>query len=159
MTEQIIHIAIVASEVPPRSQRSSYPEPFASMMNGREKRPLGKIFGLSNFAVNLTTLEPGSISALRHAHVRQEEFAYVLEGYPTLVTDAGCVQLGPGMCAGFMAGTGNAHQLRNQTEAPVVYLEIGDNTPDDQATYPDDDLVARREGNGWKFYHKDGSLY
>ncbi len=30
------------------------------------------------------------------------------------------------MCAGFKAGTGNAHRLLNETHIPVTYLEIGD---------------------------------
>lgn len=59
-----------------------YPEPFASRMSGREKRQLGDAFQLKNFGVNLTTLAPGAVSALRHAHTRQDEFVYVLQGNP-----------------------------------------------------------------------------
>ena len=51
---------------------------------GRVKRPLGDLFGLANFGVNLTTLRPGAVSALRHAHAKQDEFVYMLEGRPTL---------------------------------------------------------------------------
>ncbi len=61
-------IAIAAAEAPPRTKPSNYPEPFASRMQGREKRPLGNVFGLTNFGVNQTRLSPGSASALRHAH-------------------------------------------------------------------------------------------
>ena len=89
--------------VAPRAKRSIYPEPFASMMQGREKRQLGEAFGLSNFGVNLTTIAPGGMSALRHRHAVQDEFIYVVEGHPTLVTDAGDTELAPGMCAGFKA--------------------------------------------------------
>ena len=46
------------------------------------------------------------------------------------------------MCAGFKAGTGDAHQLINETDEEVVYLEIGDRTAGDAVTYPDDDLAA-----------------
>ena len=45
--------AVSASDVPPRSKPSNYPEPFASRMAGRIKRPLGDVFGLKNFGVNL----------------------------------------------------------------------------------------------------------
>ena len=34
-------VAILASEAPVRTKPSNYPEPFASRMTGREKRPLG----------------------------------------------------------------------------------------------------------------------
>ena len=74
-------------------------------MQGREKRPLGDLFGLTNFGVNLTTLAPGAVSALRHAHNTQDKFIYILEGHPTLHTDEGRTRLSPGMCAGFKKST------------------------------------------------------
>lgn len=152
-------IAILAAEVPPRSKPSVYPEPFASRMAGREKRQLGEIFGLTNFGVNLTRLAPNAVSALRHAHSKQDEFIYILQGHPTLHTDAGRSQLSPGMCAGFKAGTGNSHCLLNETSVDVVYLEIGDRTPGDEGSYPDDDLKAELVDGLWKFAHKDGTPY
>ncbi|MBS1191540.1 MAG: Cupin 2 protein [Rhodocyclaceae bacterium] len=152
--------AIVAQEAPPRTKPSNYPEPFASRMAGREKRPLGDLFGLTNFGVNLTRLVPGAGSALRHAHTKQDEFLYILAGHPVLITDAGETTLHPGMCAGLKAGTGNGHQLVNRTDEEVLYLEVGDRTPGDSASYPDDDLQAVLDGNGkWQFLHKDGSPY
>jgi uncharacterized cupin superfamily protein len=153
-------IAITALDAAPRTKPSNYPEPFASRMAGREKRPLGDLFGLSNFGVNLTRLVPGADSALRHAHTKQDEFVYVLEGHPVLITDQGETPLAPGMCAGFKAGTGNGHQLVNQTDADVLYLEVGDRTAGDTGTYPDDDLQAVVGPDGqWQFAHKDGTPY
>jgi uncharacterized cupin superfamily protein len=96
-------VALEASTVAPRAKSSNYPEPFFSRMAKREKRPLGTPFGLVNFGVNLTRLFPGGESALRHAHTMQDEFIYVLEGEPTLITDEGETLLKPGMCAGFKA--------------------------------------------------------
>ena len=152
--------AILAAQAAPRSKPTNYPEPFASRMRGREKRPLGDVFGLTNFGVNLTRLAPGAISALRHAHTKQDEFVYILEGHPILVTDAGETALAPGMCAGFKAGTGDGHHLVNRSAQDVVYLEVGDRTPGDQGTYPDDDLRAVLGADGkWRFTHKDGTPY
>jgi len=152
-------VALVAGDVPPRAKSSNYPEPFFSRMSGRVKRPLGDLFGLANFGVNLTRLLPGAASALRHAHTMQDEFVYILEGRPTLVTDAGRTRLGPGMCAGFKGGTGDAHHLVNETAEDVVYLEIGDRTPGDGAVYPDDDIAAVAVDGKWRFTHKDGTPY
>lgn len=151
--------AVVASEVAPRAKSSNYPEPFASQMAGREKRQLGEVFGLANFGVNLTRMVPGSISALRHSHSRQDEFIYVLEGTPTLLTAAGETQLEPGMCAGFKAGSGGGHQLANRSSEVVVYLEVGDRTAGDSVFYPDDDIEAYLENGGWRFRHKNGQPY
>lgn len=156
-------IAVLAKDVAPRAKPSVYPEPFASRMAGREKRALGDVFGLSNFGVNLTRLQPGAISALRHAHTQQDEFVYILEGVATLITGEGETTettLAAGMCAGFKAGTGNAHQLVNRSTAVVVYLEVGDRTAGDAGSYPDDDLQAKLGSDGkWQFLHKDGKPY
>jgi uncharacterized cupin superfamily protein len=128
-------------------------------MAKREKRPLGDLFGLKSFGVNLTRLSPGGESALLHQHSRQDEFVYILAGEPTLVTDIGEVILAPGMCAGF-AAQGIAHQLVNRTEKDVVYLEIGDRADGDMVSYPNDDLQAVLGVDGkWKFTHKDGRSY
>ena len=152
-------VAVVAAEAPARAKSSNYPEPYFSRMLKREKRPLGDLFGLANFGVNLTRLAPGGESALRHAHAKQDEFVYILEGRPTLVTDAGRTPLSTGMCAGFRAGTGDAHHLVNETGEDVVYLEIGDRTPGDSATYPDDDLAVVMVDGKWRFSRKDGTPY
>jgi len=159
MSEQATPIAVDAREVPPRAKPSSYPEPFAARMAGREKRQLGEVFGLASFGVNLTTLAPNAESALRHAHTRQDELVYILQGRPTLYTDAGPTQLAPGMGAGFRAGSGDAHHLINETGEEVVYLEIGDRSPGDHGTYPDDDLQAQKVNGQWQFTHKDGTPY
>ena len=93
-----------------------------------------------------------------HRHTRQEEFIFVLSGKPTLRTNEGEFKLAPGMCAGFPAG-GIAHHLVNNTDAPVVYLEIGDRTTGDEGHYPEDDLLAVMEKGSWVFKHKDGTVY
>lgn len=152
-------IAIRATEAPARTRSSNYPEPFAARMAGRQKHPLGDLFGLANFGVNLTRLAPNAMSALRHAHSKQDEFIYILQGHPTLHTDEGRTRLAPGMCAGFKAGTGNGHHLVNETPEEVVYLEVGDRTPGDEGTYPDDDLKAVAVEGKWRFTRKDGTPY
>ena len=159
MTAPSSPVALVALDVPPRARATTYPEPFATRMAGRVKRALGEPFGLGHFGVNLTRLAPGAVSSLRHAHSRQDEFVYILQGRPTLHTDIGRVVLGPGMCAGFKAGSGDAHHLVNESEDDVLYLEIGDRTPGDAARYPDDDLQAELVNGQWHYAHKDGTPY
>ena len=123
-------VAIKAREAPPRIKASNYPEPFFSRMAGREKRPLGDLF------------------------------IYVLEGNPTLITDGGETLLEPGMCAGFKAGTGDAHHLVNRTSSDVLYIEVGDRTTGDEGSYPDDDIQAVLGADGkWRFTRKDGTPY
>lgn len=150
--------SLPALEIPPRARPSHYPEPFASRMQGRIKRQLGDHFGLRNFGVNLTMLQPGACSALYHRHTLQDEFIFILEGEVVLLADGHEQVLTPGMCAGFAAG-GVAHQLQNRSAARATYLEIGDRTAGDCASYPDDDLVAASVEGRWVFTHKDGTPY
>jgi uncharacterized cupin superfamily protein len=150
--------AVVAAEAPPRTKPTIYPPEFAARVAGRVKRPLGDLFGLSNFGVNLTRLPPGVQSALLHRHSKQDELIYILEGRPTLATDEGETELRPGMCAGFPAG-GTAHQLINRTTEDVVYLEVGDRTPGDEGIYPNDDLRVVSVDGAWRVLHKDGTPY
>jgi uncharacterized cupin superfamily protein len=152
-------LAVRADAVPPRTKHSNYPEPFFSRMTGPVKQQLGNFFGVTNFGVNLTTLAPGAESALLHRHTKQDEFVYILAGRPTLITETEEIELSPGMCAGFPA-QGVAHQLVNRTDAEIVYLEIGDRRPGDEASYPNDDLQAAFNADGsWQFTHKDGRPY
>jgi uncharacterized cupin superfamily protein len=152
-------VALRAADVAPRTKPSVYPEPFFSRMARREKRQLGDVFGLKNFGVNLTRIAPGGESSLLHRHSRQDEFIYILDGTPTLVTDDGEFALAPGMCAGFPAG-GIAHQLVNRSDADVVYLEVGDRTAGDEGSYPNDDIKAELGPDGqWRFSRKDGTPY
>lgn len=152
-------VAVVAAEVAPRPLQTTYPAPFAARVSGRQKRVLGDPFGLKNFGVNLTRLAPGAQSSIRHAHAKQDEFVYILSGCPTLRTDEGETQLCPGMCAGFAAGSGNAHHLVNLTDGDVAYLEIGDRTPGEKVEYPDDDLVLVDFDGKRRWSRKDGTPY
>jgi len=159
MNEKSKLAAILSSNIPPRPKKTIYPDAFAKRVEGREKRALGDYFELQNFGVNLTRLAPGSESALRHSHEKQDEFVYVLEGTATLVTNSGEQELEQGMCVGFRAGTGNAHHLVNRSSSDVLYLEIGDRTPGDSVDYPDDDLKLVMVEGAWHVSHKDGAPY
>ena len=149
-----------ATAIPPETTQTTYPEKFAAQVAGRCKRKLGNFFRLTNFGVNLTELAPGAVSALKHHHARQDEFIYILSGEPTLVLDDQSFIMQAGDCYGFACGTGVAHQLRNDSDSTVRYLEIGDRTAGDQVVYPDDDLCASMDDSGkWVFTHKDGRPY
>jgi uncharacterized cupin superfamily protein len=64
------------------------------------------------------------------------------------------------MCAGFKAGSGDAHQLVNRGDEDALILEVGDRSAGDAVVYPDDDLEARLDESGsWRLTHKDGRPY
>ncbi len=144
----------------PESNATTYPEPFRADNQQRWNRRLGNHAGLTNFGVNLTRIEPSGQSSHRHAHLRQDEFIYVLQGTLELQTSAGTEILRAGMCAGFPAGSGNAHRFVNRSTEDVLLLVIGDRTPGEQVTYPDIYLQLRQEDEGpYRYFHKDGTPY
>jgi uncharacterized cupin superfamily protein len=138
---------------------SIYPAPFGEPLKGREKRALGDAAGLSQFGVNLVTLQPGAWSSQRHWHENEDEFIYVLEGEVTLITDAGEQVLKPGLAAGFPAGKANGHHLLNRSDKPARYLEVGTRAATEVAHYSDIDLAARKENGRFVFTRKNGQPY
>src|SRR5688572_29365830 len=131
----------------PGRRKAIYPAEFAAGFDKRIKRALGDAGGLTQFGVNLTTLEPGAMSALRHWHKHEDEFVFVLDGEVTLITDAGEDVLGRGMAATFPAGEPDAHHLVNRSSEPATFLEIGTRSPVEDVVYPDVDLwFQRRDG-------------
>ncbi|MSP88559.1 MAG: cupin domain-containing protein [Alphaproteobacteria bacterium] len=148
--------ALDPTGVPAIKGSSAYPPPFRAKVAGRIKQRLGDALGLRNFGVNLTRLEPGAWSALRHWHTRQDEFIYIVSGEATLVTDRSRQVLTAGMIAGFPAGRADGHHLINRSKRDVVYLEVGDRMPGDEAAYPDDDLFLKDKAGARSFVHKTG---
>jgi len=138
----------------PAGARSIYPKPLDEVVRGRGKRRLGDVLGLKQFGVNLTTLAAGSATALRHYHAACDEFVYVLDGEPTLVTDKGEQVLSPGMCAGFAAGKKDGHHFVNRGDRPVLLLEVGTKVSSDSIGYPDDKLYLYQDENGHEFGDK-----
>ena len=152
-------VALLAAEAPPRPFRTNYPEPFASRMAGRDKRPLGDLFGLTNFGVNITRLAPGGCSALRHAHTKQDEFIYILEGRPTLVTDAGRTALQP-------RHVRRLQGWKRRRPLPCQRNRRGRRLPRNRRShrrrrgeYPDDDLAVVTVDGKRRMAHKDGAPY
>jgi uncharacterized cupin superfamily protein len=142
------------------SNSSNYPAPFREAQRKRFVRRLGDHAGLKNYGVNYVRVAPGGQSSARHAHQKQDEFVYVVEGEFVLVTDAGRETVGPGTCIGFPAGTGDGHHFLNLTDRDAAFLVVGDRTAGEEVTYPDIDLAIKpgSDGKGAHF-HKDGSPY
>ncbi len=149
---------IDTSSIQPRSG-SIYPEPYAAMMRGRTSLRLGDAGGLTQFGVNLVTLQPGAVSSLRHWHHNEDEFVMITEGQCVLVQDAGEVVMGVGDCAAFPAGHADGHHFINRTDREARFLVVGTRAKAEVAIYSDVDLRVELEGGKARFTYKDGSDY
>lgn len=134
--------------LPNTKGQTIYPPPFDKIVAGRTKRKLGDIFGISNFGVNQTHLDPDGASALFHSHQKQDEFIYILRGTATVRYGEEEYTVKSGDCFGFPAGTGLAHQILNKYDKELIYLEIGDRTANDIVEYPEDNLKAQLNAQG-----------
>ncbi len=143
----------------PARTATIYPEPFKAAVQGRFKRPLTEALGLTQFGINLTVLEPGARSSLRHWHANEDECIYVLDGELTLVTSSGERILRAHQAAGFPAGDADGHCLINKSAAPATYLEIGTRCQDENVVYPDVDMKAEKRNGAYRFLHHDGTPY
>jgi uncharacterized cupin superfamily protein len=153
-------MAVISDPMRLPGRRSTiYPKPLDQGFEGRLKRALTEALGLTQFGVNLTTLEPGAKSSHRHWHVKEDEFIYLLSGELVLVTNDGEQVFTASMTAGFPAGDANGHHLINRSTQPATYLEIGTRSPDETVTYPDVDLRAGKRDGRFHFLHKDGTPY
>jgi uncharacterized cupin superfamily protein len=137
--------------------RIGYPPPHDKLVAGRSRKRLGDAANLTQFGVNLTKLEPGAVSSLRHWHDNQDEFVYLLEGELTLIEDDGETTLKAGDAAGFKAGVANGHHLVNRSDRDAVYLEIGSRTPRERVQFSDVDLAVVADEAGVHYSRKDGS--
>ncbi len=97
---------------------------------------LGAELGLERIGVNHETIDPGGSSSRPHAHSDDEEFVFVLAGEPTLWVDGHVSRLAKGDAVAFPAGTGIAHCLLNETDAPIELLIVGEHSPEDRVAYP-----------------------
>lgn len=136
---------------------SIYPEPYASMMQGRSSLRLGEAAGLTQFGVNLVMLESGAVSSLRHWHMAEDEFVMVTEGECVMVQDEGETVMRLGDCAGFPAGSTNGHHFLNRSDKVAKFLVIGSKAPREVATYSDHDLKIEIEGGKARCTYKDGT--
>lgn len=138
---------------------SIYPEPYAAMMAGRSSLRLGEAGGLTQFGVNLVTLEPGALSSLRHWHAHEDEFLMVTEGRCVLIDDQGETEMRPGDCAAFPASVANGHQVVNRSDSVARFLVVGSRARQEEVRYSDEDLLLELADGKATFSHRDGSPY
>jgi uncharacterized cupin superfamily protein len=115
--------------------------------------------GLTQYGAYVETLRPGARSSERHWHEEEDEFLYVVSGEATVVEEDGEHTLRPGDAACWPAGTANAHQVVNRSDAPCTYLIFGTRMARDTVHYPDTGKVLHDfEDGSWRLHRTDGSL-
>ena len=142
----------------PTGTGTRYPRPYDEPCKARVWTMLGNAAGLTQFGVNLVTLEPGVWSSQRHWHDKEDEFVWVLDGELVLVTDSGEEAMRAGDCAGFKAGVRDGHVLQNRSTNTARFLVVGGRDDTDWGEYSDIDMkfLPGRYSGGGGYATKDG---
>ena len=137
-------------EVPVRPS-ISYPGDTEIFSSGRK---IGNDLGLKKLGIWHEVLEPGRRTSWPHAHLKEEEFVYVLSGNPQLWLHGHLYQLKSGDGVAFPAGIGLAHTLLNNSNQDCEILVVGESgIEDDQIFYPEHPLrngECREHGWLWE---------
>lgn len=136
---------------------SSYPEPYASMMAKRSSLRLGDAGGLTQFGANITILQPGGMSSMRHWHVNEDEFVMVTSGEVVLVEDEGETVMLRGDCAAFPASVENGHHFINRSDSEARFLVIGTRAAQETVYYSEVDMMVVDTDGVGEYTRKDGS--
>jgi uncharacterized cupin superfamily protein/uncharacterized protein (DUF952 family)/RimJ/RimL family protein N-acetyltransferase len=117
---------------------------------------LGRALGLKKLGVNIERLSPGFRTSWPHCHLKEEEFAFVLQGSPSVWLDGYLHRLGAGEGVSFPSGTGISHTVMSEDSREAWLLVVGEVPPepdDDKIFYPlhparNDDML--KEGFLWQ---------
>lgn len=97
--------------------------------------PLSERVGLQRAVLSLARVPPGKESFILHAHERDEECVYILEGQGTAQIGDQRIAVGPGDFMGFPID-GTPHHLVNTGTTDLVYLMGGERSTLDVGRFP-----------------------
>ena len=107
----------------------------------------GKDLGARQTGASLYVIAPGEGGSPYHYEHGEEEWLLVLEGRPSVRTPDGITELEPLDVVFFPIGPEGAHEIRNDSDAPVRILMWSTVVVPTATTYPDSDKVGIWTGN------------
>ena len=107
---------------------------------GHVRRRLAAAAGARRLGASLVELAPGKAAWPAHWHTANEEAVYVLEGRGTARLGEEQVPIRAGDWLSFPVG--EAHQIRNDSDAPLRYLAVSTMVEPDVTVYPDSGKIA-----------------
>lgn len=114
--------------------------------------------GEGQLTVNFYTLLPGKSNYPYHQHFGKEEAFYIISGEAVLKTSKGDVTVHEGDVIVIPPNENGGHRLTNESDAPVVYLDIDTYSPSDVIVYPDSGNVRFLAGGMQKSFKLDSEV-
>jgi uncharacterized cupin superfamily protein len=98
---------------------------------------LGQAMGSRKLGFNVAIVPPGKRVFPYHQHSAQEELFFILEGRGSIRLGARTLPIRQGDFISIPPGPGSAHQIINDSEAPLRYLAVSTMEVPEVAEYPD----------------------
>jgi uncharacterized cupin superfamily protein len=110
---------------------------------------IGPLVGAKDLGYSYDVVPPGKIGCPFHSHRAEEEMFFIVEGEGTLRygTESRKVRAGDFICCP-TGGPETAHQIINDSEAPLAYISISTMKPAEVCEYPDSGKVGAYGGEG-----------
>ncbi len=105
-------------------------------------RRLGIPAGAQQLGATLTEIPPGKISYPLHFHCANEEAVYVISGKGTARIGDTRVPVRAGDWISYPVGPAHAHQMINDSDAPLVYLALSTGHKCEVVGYPDSKKIG-----------------
>lgn len=114
---------------------------------------IGPLLGASQLGYSYDVVQPGKISCPFHSHRAEEEMFFIVDGSGTLRygKETRILRKGDFICCP-TGGPETAHQIINDSNAPLAYISVSTKMPAEVCEYPDSGKVGAfgREGDGLK---------
>lgn len=113
---------------------------------GWRRKRLARAADGDGLGCSLYELPPGKRSWPYHYHSANDEALYVLDGRGSLRLAGETLELEAGDYVPFPADERGAHQLLNETDAPLRYLMLSTMVEPDVTVYPDSGKIGAMAG-------------
>jgi uncharacterized cupin superfamily protein len=135
MSSRIVNVADVSS------MKITHGERFEC-----ELVPVGRTLESRKLGFNVTTIPPGKRAFPYHAHRANEEMFFVLDGEGSVRIDGETHRIRKGDFISLPPGKASAHQIVNDSKAPLRYLAVSTSELPEVVDYPDSGKVVCTAG-------------
>ena len=110
--------------------------------------PVGAALDSQKLGFNVTILPPGKKAFPYHAHRGNEEMFFILEGEGSVRIDGETHTIRKGDFISLPPGRDSAHQIINDSTAPLRYLAVSTLESPEVIEYPDTGKIGATVGKG-----------
>lgn len=114
---------------------------------------IAPLLGAKDLGYSYDVIQPGKISCPFHSHRAEEEMFFIVQGTGTLRygNERRSIRAGD-FIACPTGGPETAHQIINDSDAPLAYISVSTKMPAEVCEYPDSGKIGAygRDGDGLK---------